>query len=279
MESFTLIGHSGCRLEVEERDGNLVVVKTAKDKAYGERLKKQHDKQKGFGAGTFHTPRVIDCGYDEDGLFKFSMEYVNGVTLAEHLKQADISSIKTIAEKFLSLIPESYDFDPTAKEIFSAKIKELEQKLGANGDAALAKAFEKLNNYHWAYCAAGDCHGDMALENIIWKNGDFYLVDFLDSFYDSWMIDLSKLLLDAECLWSYRHMDRIDENLKIRLLIFKKILWERLLSLKDGEKILNTIYYMLLVHLIRIVPYTQDEKTRSYLVREVDKICDIINSL
>ena len=279
MKVFTLTGHSGCTLEVEERDGHLVVVKTAKDKAYGERLKKQHEKQKNFKSGAFHAPTILDCGYNEDGLFAFSMEYVNGLTLAEHFKGIKISSIKTIAQKFFTLIPEVYDFDPGAKKIFSAKLKELGQTAEIGGDEKFKASLGKLEAYAWEYCVSGYCHGDMTLENIIWKNGDLYLIDFLDSFYDSWMVDVAKLLLDVECLWSYRHARKTDENLKIRLLIFKNIIWEKILSLKEGRRLLDTIYHMALINLLRIVPYTHDEHTLIYLTEGSTKICDIINSL
>jgi thiamine kinase-like enzyme len=278
MEIIKLVGHSGCRLEIRELDGKLVVVKTAKDKAYSERLKKQYEKQKAFQSDSFLSPVVLDAQHNDDGLFEFSMEYVNGSTLAEYFKEATISSIEELAEKFLSLIPAQFDFDPAAKDIFSAKIKDLRSKMPADKNGMLEKAFQKLDAYEWAHCVSGDCHGDMALENIIWKNGELYLIDFLDSFYDGWMIDLAKLLLDVECFWSYRHEETVDENLRIRLLIFKDIIRKRILSLTNGEALLDTVYHILLLHLIRIIPYAQDEKTRNYLMECVDKINDIIKA-
>lgn len=279
METFKLVGHSGCHLEVKEVNGKLVVIKTAKDKAYSERLKKQHEKQKGFRSKSFLTPLPLNSHYNEDGLFEFSMEYINGATLAEHLKKMAIFSIEEIAEKFLSLIPAEYHIDPDAKEIFVAKIKEIQSKVDPTGNPALQKAFETLVAYQWEYCIAGYCHGDMTLENVIWQDGDLYLIDFLDSFYDSWMIDIAKILFDVECLWSYRHELPTDVNLNIRLLIFKRFIKQRVLSLKEGEAVLNTIYHMVLMHLVRIFPYTQDEATRNYLSIEAGNICAIIEAL
>jgi thiamine kinase-like enzyme len=279
MKNLKLIGHSGCKLEIKELGGKLVVVKTSKNKDYNQRLKKQHEKQKSSKIGSFFTPRVLESRHNENGLFEFSMEYVSGLTLAEYFKKVEISSIKHVAEFFLNLIPKKYSFDPAAKQIFLAKIGELEKKIDVSKDDALKKSFRLLKNYHWRYCSVGDCHGDMALENIIRKDGNLYLIDFLDSFYDSWMIDLSKLLLDIECLWSYRNDGQADENLKIRLLIFKNLILDKLASLKEGRQLVVALYYMILIHLIRILPYAEDRQTKKFLMDGVSKVNNIINSL
>ena len=126
------------------------------------------------------------------------MEYVNGFALPEYFKRADVASIRTIAEKFLDLVPTKHVFDSNAKDIFSRKIAELEQKIDTRGNKNLKKAFSRLKGYEWEYCVAGRLHGDLSLENVIWKDGELYLIDFLDSFYDSWMIDFAKLIFDAD---------------------------------------------------------------------------------
>ena len=271
MKSITLVGHSGCKLEVAELQGSLVVIKTSKDVAYNSRLAAQHEKQKAFKQDAFRVPAVLDSRH-ENGLFTFSMEYVHGFTLAEHLKKADASSIQSIADKFLSLIPKKHAYDYGAKKVFDNKLTELEPKIDLRSNATVGKAFRKLQEYEWEYSIFSDCHGDLSLENIIWKDGDLYLIDFLDSFYDSWMIDFAKLLLDIECLWSYRHESTVDENLKTRLSILKDILLGELLSLEDGKRIVHTMYHMALINLLRMLPYTKEERTLKQLHTGVARI-------
>jgi predicted Ser/Thr protein kinase len=169
-KKIKLVGHSGCRLELEDRNGNLVVLKTATDPAYSERLKKQHQKQKNFKVGAFYTPAVFNTHIDENGHFGFSMEYISGLTLAEHFEDAPIATIKAIAEKFLSIVPLSPSFDLSAKSLFTKKIKDLKTKLSPQENESLARAFRMLQAYEWEHCAPSDCHGDMTLENIIYKN-------------------------------------------------------------------------------------------------------------
>jgi len=279
MKKIRLVGHSGCTLEVQQGDNGLVVVKTATDPAYGERLKKQHQKQKNFKPGVFLTPLIFDTHQDENGHFGFSMEYISGVTLAEHFGKIPISSIKSIAQKFLSLVPKTHSFDPNAKAVFSAKIKNLKTKLRVIGDKDIAYACGLLQKYEWKHCTSGECHGDMSLENIIWKNGDLYLIDFLDSFYDSWMMDLAKLLFDIESMWSYRNWNSVDTNLQTRLLILKKILVDTISDLKNGQHLVRSIYHMALLHLLRILPYTKDSRTKKYLLVEMNRLCDIIETI
>lgn len=277
MENYKLTGHSGCKLEVEEQKGLLIVVKTSKNIEYNDRLKQQVIKQKNFSHIFFKSPKIFYEKNDINGLYKFGMEYVNGVILSEYFKKIEISAIENMAKNFISIIPEQINFDPDAKKYFLVKISELEEKIDSSMDDIFPIVINKLKNNQWAYCTSGQCHGDMTLENVIWKDAQLYLIDFLDSFYDSWMIDFAKILQDVECKWSYRHEKNIDENLEIRLLIFKQMLFDKILSLENGKEILNTIYYILLLNLLRIIPYTKDEYTKRYLIVEIKKIFNKIN--
>lgn len=278
MGDIKLIGHSGCKLEISDKDGLLSVVKTSKSDEYNIRLQKQCEKQKVFKHDFFKTPLILDDKYDDSGLFSFSMEYINGLTLSEYLRKIGITDIEKMAQMFFCIIPEKCEFDNDAKGVFIPKIEELENKISSTEkDEGIGEIFSKLKAYDWSCCVRGDCHGDMTLENIIWSNDSLYLIDFLDSFYDSWMIDFAKLLQDLECKWSYRNDGGIDENLEIRLLIFKQVLLDRLSLIDADGKLLNTIYCMLLINLLRIMPYTSDSRIKIYLRREIDKIFKKIN--
>lgn len=276
MDEIKLIGHSGCKLEINEENGNLFVIKTSKNIDYNNRLKEQCEKQKNFKHKFFNTPNILKSGFNKDGLFSFSMEYINGLTVSEYFRSIEIGNIDDLVKNFFGIIPDHYSFDNSAKKTFLSKLEELENKININ-DNDFLDVFLKLKEYNWSYCVSGDCHGDMTLENIILSGNKLYLIDFLDSFYDSWMIDIAKILQDVECKWSYRFDVNTDQNLEIRLLIFKQSLINKILLLKDGDKILNTIYCMLLVNLLRIIPYTNDLYTNKYLKEQINKIFKKIN--
>ena len=89
------------------------------------------------------------------------------------------------------------------------------------------------------------------LENIlITRDRKLYLIDFLDSFYNSWMIDVAKILQDVDLKWSYRNSET-NQNLEIRLLIAKLSLTNEILRLPNGRDKLNTIYHILLLNICK----------------------------
>ncbi len=277
LNNNSLIGHSGCKLELQENENGFVVIKTSKDINYNRRLKSQYEKQKNY-KGLFRAPKVFYFRDSETHLASFCMEYINGLKLSEYLAISDIESLKNIAEKIKILIHSENKYDSGAKNLVLSKIKDLKNILSTK-EKTILKSIKKLEDFDWRYCINSECHGDLTLENIILKDKEFYLIDFLDSFYDSWLIDIAKIFQDLECYWSYRGYDKIDENLKARLLILKEIIINDILSMKDGKNILITIYHFLLINLLRILPYTKDENTKLYLYKEIDKINNIIENL
>lgn len=98
------------------------------------------------------------------------------------------------------------------QEIFTKKIQNL--KTIKEKSLLYSKCFELLETNEWRYMVLSECHGDMTLENMIIQDGEIYLIDFLDSFYNSWLIDVAKILQDADVLWSYRTYEKLNANLK-----------------------------------------------------------------
>ncbi len=277
MDTIELVGHSGCRLEIGRHDDRLCVIKTSKDQAYNDRLRRQCEKQKSFQHSLFRTPEIFTEHYETE-LFAFSMEYVNGVTLAEYLKHVEISVIGDLVCTFTRDIPHVGTYDPDAGKIFSQKIQELKKVnlSGSEMSEPIARAFDVLDAHAWEHCMSSRCHGDLTFENIIIQDEKIYLIDFLDSFYDSWMMDVAKLLQDVECRWSYRTESEVGENVEIRLLVFKQHLLDAIRFTEHGEEKIHTIYHMLLVNLLRILPYTHEKHVRTYVEKEILKIIRLL---
>ncbi len=274
-----LIGHSGCQLEIEENKNGIFVIKTSKDKDYNQRLESQYNKQKNYVSNIFKTPKVFYIGTNSLGLIYFTMEYINGLKLSDYLETANREFLSRISKMICSEIRDTNIYDIEADNIILSKIKDLKTKIvdvPLYAISALQNALEVLERYKWDKCIKSSCHGDFTLENILIKEGDLYVIDFLDSFYDSWLIDIAKIFQDLECLWSYRNYENISENLKTRILILKQMIIDDILLMKNGKYYLFTIYHFLLLNLLRILPYTKDEKTIKYLYLEIAKINNII---
>lgn len=276
MNVIDLGGHSGCKILLCEAENNKVFVrKISSDSDYNKRLKIQAEKQAAYTNPNIKVPKVLGTGYTEDGLYYFDMEYVQGITMAEYIKTIEIGRVRSICESIVTNIvcidKNSVDVD---ESVFLNKIADLKDKLKSKNNPVINEAISMLQEHSWCRFIRTQCHGDLTLENIIVKDNQLYLIDFLDSFYDSWIMDISTIMQDVQTMWSYRHEEEIEINTKLRLLVFRDILMDtvRIVSPKDYIE----VYYALLLKLIRIFPYTKDEETYYFLNLKTQSIIDII---
>lgn len=270
-DRITLIGHSGCKLQVRQSNSVLITTKTSKEVSYNNRLQVQAQKQASYSSILCKTPTVYDAFINKEGLYEFHMEYINGKTLANALHELPLYEIKAIAKKLLAILDTQTTKNPESHNIFLTKIQSLEDTMPSDVPSIVLQALKHLRKVDWSLCEEGYCHGDLTLENIIVRNNEFYLIDFLDSFFNSWIIDAAKLFQDLECLWSYRN-EPLSENLQIRILAIKKILLSHIRSRSRGDTELMLIYNVLLLNLLRILPYTHDIPTKKYLYNEINRL-------
>ncbi|MGB9152481.1 MAG: phosphotransferase [Alphaproteobacteria bacterium] len=212
-----LRGFSGCRVVLVDTGQEVYVRKLAKDSDYNKRLLLQADKQKSFCSNEhFQAVKVRASGNLPSGIAYIDMDYVQGVTAAEMLEILPLTDIQHWAAMLLDMASSSAQ-GQTAKTvapaIFHNKIADLKRDLTARKmmTPPVTHAIGILQDRPWDAIPVSPCHGDLTLENIIVSNGRFYLIDFLDSFADSWHIDVAKLLQDLIGGWSFRHKptDRI----------------------------------------------------------------------
>lgn len=283
MNKYNLGGHSGCQIFlIEEDDGSVYVRKISKDKEYNSRLKIQSEKQASFSGDPIKAPKVLSTGYTDEGLYYFDMEYIQGVTLAEYIKTMEIGKVKGLVEALVSsLVPQkqveiSKEQQEKVKNVFDKKIADLHNKLYGN-NKIVDQALCLLEKHDWSKLVLHQCHGDMTLENIIVKNDRLYFIDFLDSFYDSWFLDIGTLLQDVQVMWSYRFQNEVSMNTVLRLIVFRDLLLDEIRKL-DIAYVLE-IYYSLLQKLIRIYPYTTDELTYNFLNEKTSIVLTNIKAL
>lgn len=273
-----LSGHSGCRLCLYQKNEKYFVRKDAGNVSYNRRLKKQFIKQKYFTLSDIKTPAILAYGV-KDGIFFFDMEYVQGATLANIFKNIQLNEIEHLIELlFNSLLINQGQYRNNTASIFKKKISEIGNNILRKTNI-ISESLNLLFSYDFNQVPYSYCCGDLTLENIILTpSGQIYLIDLLDSFYNSWMIDVAKLLQNLELGWSYRYEKR-NFNLNLRLNTAKNILLTRLSSLSQGHKYIESIYILLLLNTLRIVPYIKDHVTELFINEALHKIINIIKEL
>lgn len=284
MNRYNLGGHSGCQIYlIEDDDGKTFVRKISKDEDYNERLKAQSEKQAYFNGESVKAPAVLNQGYTEEGLYFFDMEYVQGITLAEYIKTMEIGKVKGLVESLVSsIIPKrSITSIPECKsdvaQIFAKKLSGLKKTLSVQNNPVIDQSLALLEAHDWSKLTYSPCHGDMTLENIIVKNDKIYFIDFLDSFYDSWFLDIGTLLQDVQVMWSYRFLETVSMNTVLRLIVFRDLLIDEIKKVNPAYVI--EIYYSLLQKLIRIYPYTKCELTYHFLNEKTSLVIEKIMKL
>lgn len=275
-----LNGNSGCQLLLCGEEPNFFVRKISSSKSYNTRLKKQYIKQTHFSLNFYNVmvPKIIGHGYYNDK-FYFDMQYIRSKTLADSIENLSLEKIDLMIDFLIS-------FFPFGKEVYNPQKSQnaFHKKINSLGifleqDSLYKKALNKLEAFDFSNVPNSYCCGDLTLENILISNeGNIYLIDFLDSFYNSWMIDAAKILQDVDLFWSYRKKD-MSTNLKIRLLILKQKFLSKIAAQPKGEHICLQIYYILLLNIIRIVPYCKDKQTFDFLQISIEKILNTINNM
>ncbi len=281
-------GHSGCKIEVVHDANETFVRKTSPGRDYNLRLRNQYLKQRSLKFPAVNVTSIYNSGYS-DGFFYFDMEFVNGSTLAKHLQTVAISEIGELIDKLTSHMVFDAPFDKSAKSIFDNKVDSVMESIYRSLDEVLVENLnlkrlldesnQILRGYSWDFVPNTLCHGDYTLENIlITKNHELYVIDLLDSFYDSWQIDFAKLLQDVELGWSFR-FESMSENLTIRAIIFRQCLFNKLNHYPYSKEMMVSIYHVLLLNILRIVPYTHDDVTMQHLIHNIEYLIEKIKWL
>jgi hypothetical protein len=105
-------------------------------------------------------------------------------------------------------------------------------------------------------------HGDFTLENILYDTNqdEFVLIDPLTTEYDSFVFDLAKLRQDLVCKWFIRN-DNVYLDSKLLTIIDKL-----------NGFVYNENHYLLILMLMRVLPYTHNEKDKEFLMTEVRRL-------
>jgi predicted Ser/Thr protein kinase len=257
MEKFER-GLSGCKLHFVDE----ATLRKSSSIEYSQRLLKQAKKQKYFlnyNFTTINVPRVLDIGEDY-----FDMEYISAQTFDTFFETCDRDEVEFILQSLF----EYFDFLISRKKIY--KEDDLKNKIYTKLSSIDVVDLQFKNylldfDYDAKSAPKTFCHGDLTFSNILFNGKRIFLIDFLDSYVNSFLVDLVKLKQDLFYFWSIR----INGKKSLRLYQTKRYIWKKI-SQRYAEYIGTDLFSMLdVINLLRIQPYLTNPKHRIILERLV----------
>ena len=270
-------GHSGCQIDIVREANNLVLYKSTADTKYYPRLVKQAEKQKIAGELEYQHIRVpqILSVEEQKNVLLVRMEYIYSRNFIEYFESAGfeqinylIKALKLFLEKELAASPAQKVEARIIKDKFAdVKSKVLNNPL-LNEDVEI-KEILRLSDSIFEKCEdmimpIVRCHGDLTFSNILFNGNNYFLIDFLDSFVESPLLDIVKIRQDSAYLWSALMYTKPYDAIRLKI-ISKKI---------DGE-IDNyfqkydwyTKYYGIyqLMNFWRVLQYCKEPRIARYL--------------
>ncbi len=277
-------GHSGCQIDVVREGRELFVYKSSRDPKYLDRLVLQAEKQKAAAVPKLQhirVPKVHEIKRTDD-LVSVKMDYVYSRNFVEFFEQAGFEQVNYLSDaliKYLELEIAQSPLTTVKREAVTDKFEDVKRKTLANkhldGDREIESILEKSQKVFDALpdmlMPVGLCHGDLTFSNVLFNGNNYYLIDFLDSFIESPLLDIVKLRQDTAWLWSQLMYVHPCDTIRLRI-AFGKI--DREIDSYFRVKYeWYTRYYrpLQLMNFLRILQYAHDPKVIDYLKNAINE--------
>ena len=279
-------GRSGCKLDVVKEGSHVIIKKYSSSIEYNKRLMKQANKQQNFYNNLpdnqiFSTARVIELHSSENALSWFSMPYLFSEKYSNYLEQASTVDLK----KLLNNLIDYFNFNIKTStpqridvSIIASKIEELKLKVTDNINATEKEYFFNILEYLKTNIPdmplpVGTCHGDFTFSNILFGDNKIYLLDFLDSFIESPLIDIVKIRQDTCFKWSVMLEKEMPSHKKNKIVQTFNFLDREIASFCNNNLDLSTWYnYLQVFNLLRIIPYLNNTAEIFFIEKSLRQI-------
>ncbi len=277
-------GHSGCYIKVIDQNKELLLTKGTNNPDYVIRLKKQAEKQGLFFSSGFkkiRTPEIINLEQSQSSCV-ITMKYIHAQNFVEFFDHAGYEKIDHFTQQVIQFLDwEILKSDTVCISDSILKNKYVSVKeniLKSFSDVKairtiLTKSEKIFDQTTDIYLPISQCHGDFTLSNILFNGDRLFVIDFLDSFVESPLIDMVKIRQDTAFGWSYlmygntfdrtRHqitLEWIDRNLDD---YFSRYDWYN-----------NHYGTFQLMNFLRILQYAHQTDVIDYLINKINLILD-----
>ena len=283
-------GHSGCDISIVTEDNELHIHKSTHDPGYVPRLVNQANKQIAAAQTEYQhirVPKIFEVEQSStDATIK--MEYIYSKNFVEYFENAGFEQIKYLIgaiKYFIDLEINASTMQTVPSNILTDKMADVARKVEKNAhlkDDAEAqelvrRSSEVMNAVGDMVMPVGTCHGDLTFSNILFNGNNYYLIDFLDSFIESPLLDIVKIRQDTAYMWSTLMYHKPFD--KVRLSIISDKIDSAIDEYFTGKYEWYRRYYMplQLMNFLRILQYGHDEKVIAYLKRVISGQLAVLN--
>jgi len=240
-----LKGHSGNKIYLlETEDCQFFVHKSGDIKRNVERLQELFRE-------FYDVPFILNT----DGETFMDMEYIHGLDMKEYLKTNTINKLAGfITETLNSFAKNAVLYDYTG--VYHQKLDWVDSAtdLPFSKDELISRLPKELPRSQY--------HGDFTLENLMFSEDKFIMIDAVTIEYDSYIFDIAKLRQDLECKWFLRE-DTLKLDVKLRNLQDKIL--ERFPLAKND--------YILILMLLRVYRHTQPgDSNHQFIMKEIKRL-------
>ena len=237
------IGHSGCEILLIKDGQDFFVRKNGNIKRNIERLIGLYEKG-------YNVPAIYDSAESY-----IEMEYIHGLDIVEYLKTRDTKKLgKFIIQTIDSFAKDAIKVDYS--NVYDTKL----DWINSVNDLPFSK--NEIVDRLPTHLPRSTYHGDFTLENLIFNDESFTMIDPVTIEYDSYVFDLAKLRQDLTCRWFLR-------NKNIKLDVKLQNLEDQVFSKFGFAK--ND--YLLILMLLRVYLHTENgDSNRKFILKEINRL-------
>ena len=283
MMKLEVRGHSGCQIDVVREDGKLFIYKSTFDKGYLNRLCLQGKKQQeaaGIGLQHIRVPHIFDIHRDESSV-SIKMEYVYSKSFVGYFEYAGFEQISYFIKAlclFLEYEVANSSMQMVSSDILREKFADVKKKtinnVALKGDEEVLDILER-SSVHFESAKdmmlpVGKCHGDLTFSNILFNGNNYYLIDFLDSFVESPLLDIVKIRQDSAYLWSQLMYSGDCDSIRLKIVADK--IDQEIVRFASQYEWFSHYKLFQLMNFLRILQYAKEPKVIDYLKNVLNQL-------
>lgn len=283
MMKLEVKGHSGCQIDVVREDGKLFIYKSTLDKGYLDRLCQQSRKQQDAAEirlQHIRVPQIYDILRDETSV-SIKMEYVYSKNFVGYFEYAGFEQISYFIKAlclFLEYEVANSSMQVVSVDILRQKFADVKKKtinnIALTGDKEVLDILER-SSIHFEEAEdmvlpVGKCHGDLTFSNILFNGNNYYLIDFLDSFVESPLLDIVKIRQDSAYLWSQLMFTGNCDSIRLKIVADK--IDKEIVQFASQYEWFRHYKLFQLMNFLRILQYANEPKVIDYLKNVLNQL-------